>query len=109
MQHSPSIRGGTWLGHDPPDNDGHKRIPAASSIFSLTLADAQGPAALEELGYFHTAEITGSCKAPSDMLKAALLHLARRCGWRVAKWSRFPSRRLPEVLKAIYLGIAGGV
>jgi hypothetical protein len=27
------------------------------------------------------------------------LHLARRCGWRVARWSRFPSRRLPEVLK----------
>ena len=39
----------------------------------------------------------------------ALLHLARRCGWRVAKWSRFPSRRLPEVLKAVNLGIADGV
>jgi class 3 adenylate cyclase len=34
---------------------------------------------------------------------AALLHLARRCGWRVATWSRFPSRRLPEVLKAVNL------
>jgi hypothetical protein len=39
----------------------------------------------------------------------ALLHLARRCGWRVATWSRFRSRRLPEVLKAINLGIADGV
>ena len=28
----------------------------------------------------------------------ALLHLARRCGWRVARWSRFPSIRLSEVL-----------
>ena len=35
--------------------------------------------------------------------RRALLHLARRCGWRVAKWSRFPSRRLPEVLKASIL------
>ena len=33
----------------------------------------------------------------------ALLHLARRCSWRVAKWSHFPSRRLPEVLKAVNL------
>jgi hypothetical protein len=41
--------------------------------------------------------------------QTALLHLARRCGWRVAKWSRFPSRRLPEVLKAANLGIADGV
>jgi Pyridoxamine 5'-phosphate oxidase len=39
----------------------------------------------------------------------ALLHLARRCGWRVAKWSRFQSRRLPEVLKATNPGIADGV
>ena len=39
----------------------------------------------------------------------ALLHLARRCGWRVAKGSRFPSRWLPEVLKASNLGIADGV
>jgi len=45
----------------------------------------------------------------SEGLGRALLHLARRCGWRVAKWSRFPSRRLPEVLKATNLGIADGV
>ena len=36
-------------------------------------------------------------------LLVALLHLARWCGWRVAKWSRFPSIRLPEVLKAVNL------
>jgi hypothetical protein len=41
--------------------------------------------------------------------RSALLHLARRCGWRVAKWSRFPSRRLPEVLKAINPTIVDGV
>jgi hypothetical protein len=29
MQAFPSIGGGTWLGHDPPDNDGHKRTSAA--------------------------------------------------------------------------------
>jgi hypothetical protein len=39
----------------------------------------------------------------------AVLHPARRCGWRVAEWRRFPSRRLPEVLNAINLGIADGV
>jgi hypothetical protein len=42
-------------------------------------------------------------------VERALLHLARRCRWRVAKWSRFPSRRLPEVLKAINPGIGDGV
>jgi transposase-like protein len=41
--------------------------------------------------------------------ETALLHLARRCRWRIAKWSRFPSRRLSEVLKAINPGIADGV
>jgi hypothetical protein len=39
----------------------------------------------------------------------ALLHLAQRCRRRMAKWSRFPSRRLSEVLKAINPGIADGV
>jgi hypothetical protein len=42
-------------------------------------------------------------------LLPALLHLARRCRWRVANRSRFPSRRLPEVLKATNPGIADGV
>jgi hypothetical protein len=42
-------------------------------------------------------------------LGLALLHLARRCRRRIAKWSRFPSRRLSEVLKAINPGIADGV
>jgi len=37
------------------------------------------------------------------------LHLARRCRRRIAKWSRFPSRRLSEVRKAINPGIADGV
>ena len=35
--------------------------------------------------------------------RPALLHLARRCGRRVATWSRLPSRRRPEVLKAMIL------
>jgi hypothetical protein len=39
----------------------------------------------------------------SPAASMALLHLARWCGWRVAKWSRFPSVRLPEVLKAVNL------
>jgi hypothetical protein len=39
----------------------------------------------------------------------ALLHLARRCRRRVAEWSRFPVKRLSEVLKAINPGIADGV
>jgi hypothetical protein len=50
---------------------------------------------------------TGAVLAQADV--EALLHLGRRCGWRVAKSSRFPSRRLPEVLKAINLCIADGV
>jgi len=29
--------------------------------------------------------------------------------WLVATWSRFPSRRLPDVLKEIIFGIADGV
>ena len=37
------------------------------------------------------------------------MHLARRCRRRIAKWSRFPSRRLSEVRKAINPGIADGV
>jgi hypothetical protein len=45
----------------------------------------------------------------SELALTALLHLARRCRWRVAKWSRFRSRRLPEVLKAVNPGIADGV
>ena len=54
-------------------------------------------------------DIIAKIQAPSlDQLgrlvvSRALLHLARRCGWRVAKWSHFPSRRLPEVLKAVNL------
>jgi transposase len=34
----------------------------------------------------------------------ALLHLARRCRRRIARWSRSPPRRLSEVLKAINPG-----
>ena len=41
--------------------------------------------------------------------QGALLHLAQRCRRRMAKWSRFPSRRLSEVLKAINPGIVDGV
>jgi len=43
------------------------------------------------------------------MAAVALLHLARRCRWRAAKWSRFSFRQLPEVLKAINPGIGDGV
>ena len=50
-----------------------------------------------------------SWETPEGERRTALLHLARRCRWRVAAWSRFPSGRLPEVLKAINLGIADGV
>ena len=39
----------------------------------------------------------------SPAASMALLHLARWCGWRVAKWSRFPSVRVSEVLKAVNL------
>jgi hypothetical protein len=60
MQAFPSIRGGTWLGHGPPDNDGHTRIPTASSISGLTLADAQDQQCLRSLRDLHTAEATGS-------------------------------------------------
>jgi hypothetical protein len=42
-------------------------------------------------------------------LGLALLHLARRCRRRIAKWSRFPSGRLSEVLKAINPGIVDDV
>ena len=41
--------------------------------------------------------------SPPVGLPGALLHLARRCRWRVAKSSRFPSRRLAVVLKASIL------
>lgn len=46
------------MGHDLPDNDGHKRIPAARSISGLTLADAQDQQCQRSLEHLHTAEIT---------------------------------------------------
>jgi hypothetical protein len=51
----------------------------------------------------------GVAAMPTQGLHEALLHLARRCRRRIAKWSRFPSRRLSEVLKAINPGIDDGV
>jgi hypothetical protein len=74
-----------------------------------------GPSAEEPSGLLRCAD-SGPAEAPARFQgqiaiasSSVLLHLARRCGWRVAKWSRFPSRRLPEVLKAVTLGIADGV
>jgi hypothetical protein len=48
------------LGHGPPDNGGHERIAAASSILGLTSANAQDQQCYRSLRYFHTAEATGS-------------------------------------------------
>jgi hypothetical protein len=53
--------------------------------------------------------VGGDVARAQMVLLSALLHLARRCRRRIAKWSRFPSRRLSEVLKAINPGIANGV
>ena len=44
-----------------------------------------------------------------NVRRGALLHLARRSHRPRAKWGRFPSGRLSEVLKAINPGIADGV
>jgi hypothetical protein len=41
-------------------------------------------------------DVEGAGQQPAG----ALLHLAQRCRRRVAEWSRFPSRRLSEVLKS---------
>jgi len=65
-----------------------------------------------DLGIDLVLECTGVFTTEEDLrrhIRAALLNLARRCRRRIAKWSRFPSRRLSEVLKAINPGIADGV
>jgi NAD(P)H-dependent FMN reductase len=85
---------------------------------ALQMADVPQPVALSLLTEFENHSIFkpsgDNTTAPDTLLDQvvawrALLHLARRCRWRVAKWSRFPSRRLLEVLKAINPGIADGV
>jgi hypothetical protein len=54
--------------------------------------------------HFHPADPNAFTSLHLVAHSTALLHLARRCHRRIAKWSRFSSGRLPEVLKAINPG-----
>jgi hypothetical protein len=96
---------------DPAVDGGVVDLDAALGEELLDLAgrqhEAQVPAHREDdhLGREAEASEARPCEGGPDAARAdtALLHLARRCGWRVASRSRFPSRRLLEVLKAVNL------
>ena len=104
---------GPALAQEEPGGEGRvrrHRVPSDQiSIQLFTLRDQlaidlEGTLqALHQIGYTRV-ENAGFVGRTVQEFKAALLHLARRCHRRIAKWSRFPSGRLSEVLKAINPG-----